>query len=622
MLDPNTRYLYLEEFRPPAGYTADLAIGTTFSLDLVSLLMVPVTMTKIECQGQKEITEDPVLLLESLRKTAGRITVFCQQGRIVVPKADSRLYSYLEEAVVEVQPPYASREGGVFHPKIWVIRFVSEHLPVMYRVLCLSRNLTFDRSWDTILTLEGTLLDRARGFSQNRPLSDFLYSLPRLAVRPVSEKTLEQVEKVAGEVLRVKFDPPDGFDSFSFLPLGIKGYRRAPVFQRHSRLLVISPFLSREQLEPLMEHGEGNILITRPDSLDALTDEDYEKLRKRAHLFVLDESGVSLPEESEAEDIGTASFSGLHAKLYLSEEGWDARLVTGSANATNAAMSGPNVEFLIEMKGKRSRVGIDKLLGDGEKKDTFQSLLIPYHRKAQSELDEAATVRQMLEKELEEARRRLARSELALKVFPEDNRLYQLHLTADKWLMDDDHLVSARCYPVSLKPALAQDMANLKRGNPVIFKALSLAELTSFMVIDLKASSRGISSGLSFVLNLPLTGLPKERDQAVIRSIVSDQSAFLRYLILLLDDEDEPDGTGGSWLRHVMGSSPYGVSSGTWIPLLEEMVKSLSRNPEKIDRIAQLVADLKGDPDAGRILPPGFDDIWEAFVRFRNGDGK
>ena len=38
-------------------------------------------------------------------------------------------------------------------------------------------------------------------------------------------------------------------------------------------------------------------------------------------------------------------FSGLHAKLYILEEGWDARLWTGSANATNAAFSGANVEF-------------------------------------------------------------------------------------------------------------------------------------------------------------------------------------------------------------------------------------------------------------------------------------
>ena len=27
----------------------------------------------------------------------------------------------------------------------------------MYRVLCMSRNMTFDRSWDTLLSLEGEL---------------------------------------------------------------------------------------------------------------------------------------------------------------------------------------------------------------------------------------------------------------------------------------------------------------------------------------------------------------------------------------------------------------------------------------------------------------------------------
>src|SRR5580700_5687317 len=60
------------------------------------------------------------------------------------------LYGLLESSVVQVTAPH----GGVFHPKIWVLRFKrAGHVEdVVLRVLILSRNLTGDRSWDLSLS--------------------------------------------------------------------------------------------------------------------------------------------------------------------------------------------------------------------------------------------------------------------------------------------------------------------------------------------------------------------------------------------------------------------------------------------------------------------------------------
>ncbi|NJL54257.1 hypothetical protein HC928_03090 [bacterium] len=63
--------------------------------------------------------------------------------------------------MIEVDAPKA---GGLFHPKIWILRFTAPKQPICYRLLCLSRSLTFERAWDTILRLDGELSDRA-GFS-------------------------------------------------------------------------------------------------------------------------------------------------------------------------------------------------------------------------------------------------------------------------------------------------------------------------------------------------------------------------------------------------------------------------------------------------------------------------
>lgn len=109
MLDPNQRNLYMDEFCPPAGYQTHVVIGTTFSLDLTSLLLAPVNMMKWAYEDQEQLLKDPVVVLEALKNTANKLTLFCQQGRILVPKVDSRLYSYLESSVIEVQPPFRQR---------------------------------------------------------------------------------------------------------------------------------------------------------------------------------------------------------------------------------------------------------------------------------------------------------------------------------------------------------------------------------------------------------------------------------------------------------------------------------------------------------------------------------
>lgn len=277
MLDPNTRLIYLEELQPPEGYTLDRAIVTTYSLDLLALLMAPLSMALQQCGSQEEVLKDPITVLEALRMTAGRVTVFCQQGRISVPKKDTLLYKHLEQAVVEVQPP---RGEGVFHPKAWLLRFTSDAEPVFYRFLCLSRNLTFDRSWDTVLSLEGQLTKRKNAYGRNRPLGDFFAALPSLAVRPLSRTVREHVAMMADEVRRVRFEPPEGFypGDIAFVPLGIGGHRKPPTFEEHRKLLVVSPFLSDEAVLSLVDSDRHNILVSRQESLDGLSDETIQAL--------------------------------------------------------------------------------------------------------------------------------------------------------------------------------------------------------------------------------------------------------------------------------------------------------------------------------------------------------
>jgi hypothetical protein len=167
----------LELVRPPDGFRLDLSVGTTFSLDLISALMLPLAFTfGWEREGEDE--PNPLAILESLREHGHRFTVFCQSGQIrLAQRKHAQLLTFLEPCVYDVQ----SREpGGVFHPKVWALRYTGEGGSVRYRVLCLSRNLTFDRSWDTAVVLDGELTERERAFAVNHPLGDFIAALPGL----------------------------------------------------------------------------------------------------------------------------------------------------------------------------------------------------------------------------------------------------------------------------------------------------------------------------------------------------------------------------------------------------------------------------------------------------------
>ncbi len=424
MLDPNDRRTYLDQLRPPDGYLLDRAIATTYSLDLLSLLMAPLSMVCYETGDFQQVLRDPIALVEALRMTIGRFAVFCQQGKILLPRTDTRLYSYLEKAVVPVVPP---AENGSFHPKMWLLRFASEDPdhPTLYRLLCLSRNLTLDRSWDTVLALEGPVRER-REFKRNRALAAFVSALPGMACAEVPGHVSEHIALIEDELARVRFDPPPGFeegqDAIEFLPMGIDGYSTPPHLEGGSRLLVMSPFLSDSVLKPLSEYSKDNVLISRLDSLDRLQATTLAALQcAGCRVYALDD-GAHSPDEDESlapePDPGMENASGLHAKLFVVENGGQAWIYTGSANATAAAFHGANVEFMVALAGPRRKVGIDSILGapteDDKDRASLAGLLQPYQRCEPPEPADAVQVQ--VEEDLRRAQSLLARGGLNARV--------------------------------------------------------------------------------------------------------------------------------------------------------------------------------------------------------------
>ena len=535
MLDPRSRGALLEALRPPAGYTVDAAVATTYSLDLIALLTAPLAFSLYDRLASRETNGpdrvDSFALLHAVRRHAERLVVFCQAGCIAKPKGYRQLLAYLEDAVVEVNP----REGnGVFHPKVWVVRLTNGE-SVRYRVLCLSRNLTFDRSWDTMLAFDGELADRTRAISESKPLAEFVRALPGLARDGVSTPRREMVEMMADELERVRFEVPEPFESFRFWPMGLAGKQAKPFGDAGiQRLLVVSPFVEAPRVTTLAEQGRGHILVSRFEELSAVPKDALAPYAER--MYILHDAANDLEDAEPIEEDGDlASFAttptGLHAKLYVADDGWNAHVWTGSANASNAAF-GSNVEMLVQLTGKKSKVGVDAFFGTEDA--GLRSLLVPFSP------PEAPVGPDPINRRLEElistANRRLSRaswkaSAVRDKGSDEEKPTFTVTLDCEGGAPAVDAGCEVRVWPI----ALPQDRGlALVPSTSLTFESCSFLALTAFFAFELTALFDGRTKKSVFVLRVPLLGVPEDRSARVLHALLDDPNKVLRFLKMLL----------------------------------------------------------------------------------------
>ena len=594
MLSPNVRSLYTAALTPPPGMVFDEAIGTTFSLDPAMLLSVPMHLALLGGDHGNPL-RDGIAVLESVRRLSGRISVYAQRGRLLVPSPPHVLYGLLESMVVEVVAP----RGGVFHSKLWVMRFTdpNETDSILLRLMVLSRNLTSDRSWDVALALEGRPSGRSR--SDNRALGELVAGLPEMAFGDVDASRTEQASRLGDELRRTKWDLPPGFEEVRFHVLGRKGGAWKPDWS--NRFAVISPFCRDEALDALADTSSApDALISRPETFAELREDTRSRFGR---CLTLDEAAET--ENGEAVDDGASRDThGLHAKVFVFERGWNTHIVLGSANATNAAvLNAKNVEVLAELVGKRSHVGgIDELLGA----EGLGEVLVNY-QVSEDEADDDPD-QKAAELALEAARDAIAAANLrvaCIKLPANDEWRLELVGTVGKL----EGISSARVWPITVADNRAVDIGPLDAAGRIGLGAFAPASITGLVAVEVRAEVHDLR--IRFVLNLPVDGLPEDRDTAVLQTVVRNRDGFLRYLLLLLGDlgygppppGDNSNGSGSTWT--------FGGSGN--MPLLEELVRAYSREPERLREVGRVVRRLIEGADAQDIVPAEFPETWAVF---------
>lgn len=616
MLDPDNRSLLSEQVLPPYGYVFTDAVICTYSLDLTALGGVPLALLQSDPLALGDAAGVRLEALRAVREMAVRLSVFCQAGAIHVPDEWRDAFLWLESSVVQVKP---LTTRAVFHPKLWLLRFANEAGSVHYRLLVLSRNLTYDRSWDVIARLEGPVIDRQNTIRANAPLVQFVETLGDDAAVPavggLANAHRERRDRFARELRTVRFEAQDDqIKGWAFWPLGIPGHqyplpqlfdgRRSP-FQAWAadakragrRLLVVSPFLSGGMVDSLADSGFPVRLVSRDDALD----EQHERLPE--HWFPHEAPSVySFRQELSLEG---APLSGLHAKIWVADDGWDAHLWVGSANATEAAFT-RNVEFLLQLSGPRSRMGIDTLLGD----KGLAPLISPYLRPLQ-DTDEALLTLKRQQEALDWLLKGLVTEErVTARIESAGDSVWALTLnlqTAHPLEVEGLH-VCWRARPISVP---WPRVSSVEEGGPTCRCAdLSLHELTEFWTLTLEVP--GTELRAETTVRLRADGEWPEftaRESATLSRHLRDADSLALYLEFMIAGDDE------ALRQRLRRQRQQGRGDGRshvlpLRPLFETLLQALAERPDALVEVVDLVESSR---DSGLMQDEAFRSLWSAF---------
>lgn len=611
MLEPSTRALFVDAFRPPTGHTVDLAVGTTYTLSLRMLLLPPLAMAAHDreadvldddaeldepARGAGSAPTDTLALLEAVRRYADRTTVYCHTSGISSPGRYPRLLTFAEDCVVQALP---RTPGHIFHPKVWALRFRKDE-DVVHRLVVCSRNLTEDTSWDTLLVLDEG--EPGQGIP-GAPAADFVNALPTLAVGAVAQGRPEQASDLAATLQHASFELPPPFTDGRLLPLGLRpGQAAWPMPIRPDRSVVISPFLDIPTLGRIAGR-HAPVIVSRPETYDlvgsrALAHTTTKVLNPYAEAEVAaDQRTAPTARHGEAR-------TGLHAKVLIWDQGRTGHVLTGSANATHAAFHG-NVEFGVLLSGPGRSCGVEALLPDEEAtrdRVTFGHVLQD-HAVTEPEPQEDPTEVLRREVELHHEALLLAAPRLTCQ---RDDDGYAVTLTFERPVPAGPGTTRVRL--VSRPRTERQDPDHAR------WHGVPLLQLTPYLeVFTLLSTDADEDLTVVSVLKADLLGAPDDRSAEVLRSYLDSEESLVRYLRFLLDVADE----GSFWddleSRDVeQGAGPAPRASFEDLAILEPLLRAAADGSEALDRVHALLRDLGVGPDDAGAVPAEFLQLWQS----------
>ncbi|MBR4368769.1 MAG: phospholipase D family protein [Prevotella sp.] len=588
------RLNYGQLLMPPVGYTLVRAVGTTYSLDLETLMSVCIALG-IQESTDSTLTKNPFAILKSLQGLSEKLLIFCEAGQISpMPPDKSPLMLMLDKMIVPVKLKAIKGKGiPSFHPKTWTLQYEDAEGNQYFRFIVLSRNLTFDRSWDVAVSLDGKLTGGRHRSSY--PIVDFLEYLKYNALEGVSLKTEKRriLNALIQDLPYVKFSLEDKrFLDFEIIPLGIGSadIDKDPLMTNTFHdLLIMSPFVSSGVLQSFDQRKQLKInnrhLITRTTELHKIAGK-LESFK----VFTMKDTVVEGEEIVSDDEPTKVQQQDIHAKMYMMTKDSSSTLYLGSMNASENGLH-RNVEMLLKLSAYRYYLNIDQieadLFGPDEKWNPFE------------EIDLSTVDNKEPEKNEKDELERVIKSICRLK------SKAVIELSGDNYKVIVNFICPRDVFPnVDIAPA--RTVRTQPLSDKVVFDGLSALELTELYRITVK----GESESLTRMMLIP-TEMPIDRDDMVVRSILKDKRAFVDYLAFILGDDYvlsalEMNATTTSDKDKGLRSNEDGLPA-----IYEKMLKVAYREPERLKEIRQIIDRIADN----EIIPDEFIQMYDTFTK-------
>lgn len=588
------RLNYGQLLMPREGFTLVKAVGTTYSLDLETLMSVCIALG-IKESTDSSLTCNPFALLKSLQGLSDKLLIFCEAGQIKsMPIDQSPLMLLLDKMIVPVKLRKQKGKGyPSFHPKTWTLHYADAEGNQYYRFIVLSRNLTFDRSWDVAVSIDGKMTNGLHRSSY--PIIDFIQYLKDNTLEGVTLKTEKRriLNAFIQELPYVQYCLDDKhFRDFEIIPVGIgtKTIDNDPLItDTFHDLLIVSPFLSSDVIQSFdkrrMLKNTRRHLITRTTELHKIAGQ-LETFK----VYVMKDAVTEGEELVSDEEPTKVQQQDIHAKMYLMSKDSNSSLYLGSMNASENGLH-RNVEMMVKLTAFRYYLNLDKieadLFGLDDKGNPFEEVDL-------SNYDGIAPD----EKEKDNL-------ELIIKDICRLNAKAVIRPNGDKF----DVIITTPSPKGGLPTAEiapAKTARTLRLAEEIIFEGLSALELTELY----RVTVRGETESITRMILIP-TEMPTERDDMVVKSILKDKKAFVDYLAFILGDD------------YVLSAMEMKASLGAdkdnnqnsldnFLPAIyEKMLKTAYTEPERLKEIQHVMGRIS-DSD---IIPDEFVKLYETFAK-------
>lgn len=586
--------LYNEIVATP-GYVLDFAVGTTYSLDAEVFLALALSFGRLGEINSRDF-DNPLRLLEGIRKVSSRVALFCNRGGFKVPPRTNPLFAMLDSCVFEVADERRHRELANFHPKVWLIRErrVDNDRDRQLKLIVLSRNLTTDTSLDVALSMTAPLGRTAPADvrAKHAPLKEWLSRLAGFA----SAAKRRDILRLAADIDKAAlFGLDDRFCDYDFAPLhfgeNLNGSLNLDAVMTGKKTIVVSPFIAPETLDALNRAAKNSrVLITR---LESLSD---DIMRRYADS---DGAEVWVPTAlMSANDIAPMN---LHAKMYYMEnppsQPAGSYLWLGSANATPNGFH-RNSEFLVCLHYRRSINLFDKFKAEfcNPDKQMFERVVaLPEGASAQTEPDRLSVALRS---------RLICRNNLSAEVVSHDDGSCEVVLTSRRKC---DSFAQITFAPLQAPHCIAEwDFET--RG--CVMTPLAALQLSEFYILT-ATDSADTSQTVSMVIKIPTSGIPRDRDDLIFQHYISSPDKFIDYMAMIVSDTPQE-------MLSLMCAAADSAAAGGSVDarparasaMYESLLRIAATDPARLNDISDFIGRLDS-----AVIPDSFSGMYSQFRR-------